>query len=303
MDPSEFVSGQEPDALLQCQLKLGYFFRNRDLLVSALTHASGADHRLASNERLEFLGDSILGFFVCEELFQRYPSQQEGELTKLKSSVVSRRTCAKVAKRMGLDQFLILGKGMSGPQPVPSSLHADVFEALTAAIYLDGGIEVALRFLREHLTQEIEDAAAGEAIINYKSQLQHLAQRLHGKPPVYLLLQQVGPDHCKTFQVAAQVGDQDYSAAWGRNKKEAEQRAAGNALAEMNGQGPRFDDEMPPALYVPEDAEIEDAVEDEGDLPISNPGESSSSEQLAPHGAELTSLAAGPDQGAGEESA
>ena len=188
MDPSEFVSGQEPDALLQCQLKLGYFFRNRDLLVSALTHASGADHRLASNERLEFLGDSILGFFVCEELFQRYPSQQEGELTKLKSSVVSRRTCAKVAKRMGLDQFLILGKGMSGPQPVPSSLHADVFEALTAAIYLDGGIEVALRFLREHLTQEIEDAAAGEAIINYKSQLQHLAQRLHGKPQIWACL-------------------------------------------------------------------------------------------------------------------
>lgn len=235
------------DALMECQLRIGYLFRNRDLLVGALTHASGADHRLASNERLEFLGDSILGFVVCEELFRRYPSQQEGELTKLKSSVVSRRTCAKIARRIGLDQFLILGKGMSGPQPVPSSLHADVFEALTAAIYLDGGIEVAVRFLREHMLREIDEAAAGESAINFKSQLQHLAQRLHGKPPVYQLLQQIGPDHCKTFQVAAQVGEAVYSPAWGRNKKEAEQRAAGNALSEYNGQPPRFCELLPEA--------------------------------------------------------
>lgn len=249
------------DALLDCQHRIGYLFRNRDLLVAALTHASGADHRLSSNERLEFLGDSILGFVVCEELFKRYPSQQEGELTKLKSSVVSRRTCAKIAKRIGLDQFLILGKGMSGPQPIPSSLHADVFEALTAAIYLDGGIEVTVRFLKEHLLREIEEAAAGEAVINFKSQLQHLAQRLHGKPPVYLLLQQVGPDHCKTFQVSAQVGDNVYSPAWGRNKKEAEQRAAGNALSEVNGQPPRFNE------LLPETLSMETTVADDEPLP------------------------------------
>jgi len=223
------------DPALACQLRLGYFFRDPLLLVAALTHASGADHRLASNERLEFLGDSILGFVVCEELFRRYPSQQEGELTKVKSAVVSRRTCAKIARRLGLEEFLILGKGMSGPQPIPASLHADVFEALIAAIYLDGGFESAVRFVRAQIAGEIDETVAGESAANYKSHLQQLTQRLHGRPPHYHLLEENGPDHCKTFRIAAQVGDTTYSPAWGRNKKDAEQRAAGNAIAEMQG--------------------------------------------------------------------
>ncbi|HRF02520.1 MAG TPA: ribonuclease III [Pirellulaceae bacterium] len=246
------VAGDDP--LLACQLRIGYLFRDQQLLVAALTHASGADHRLASNERLEFLGDSILGFVACEELFRRYPLQQEGELTKVKSSVVSRKTCAKVAKRLQLERYLILGKGMSGPQPLPASLHADVFEALIAAIYLDGGFEAAARFVRMHLAPEIDETVAGETAANYKSQLQQHTQRVHGRPPHYHLLEESGPDHSKTFRVAAQVGDITYAPAWGRNKKEAEQRAAGNALAEMQDLPPRYGnlDETPSGTSVTE---------------------------------------------------
>lgn len=249
--PLEGVS--EPDRLADCESRLGHVFRDRDLLIAALTHASGADHRLASNERLEFLGDAILGFVCCDELYRRFPNQQEGELTKIKSSVVSRRTCAKVAKRLRLDEFLILGKGMSGPQPIPDSLFSDVFEALIAAIYLDSGIEVVSKFVRHHLADEIDEIVAGQASANPKSQLQQLAQRLHGQPPQYLLLQETGPDHCKTFQVAAQVGDLQYEPAWGRNKKEAEQRAAGNALAQLVGETPSL-----PELEEASESESED---------------------------------------------
>ncbi len=235
---SDGVAADDP--MLACQLRIGYLFRDPQLLLAALTHASGADHRLASNERLEFLGDAILGFVACEELFRRYPQQQEGELTKVKSAVVSRKTCAKVAKRLQLERYLILGKGMSGPQPLPASLHADVFEALIAAIYLDGGFESAVRFVRTHLAPEIDETVAGETAANYKSQLQQHTQRVHGRPPHYHLLEESGPDHSKTFRVAAQVGDVTYAPAWGRNKKEAEQRAAGNALAEIQDLPPRY---------------------------------------------------------------
>ena len=109
------------------------------ILESALTHASGADHRLASNERLEFLGDAILGHVVCELLFHQFPQFLEGDLTKIKSVVVSRQTCAKISEALGLQEFLILGKGMTTHPAVPPSVLADVFESLIAAIYLDGG--------------------------------------------------------------------------------------------------------------------------------------------------------------------
>src|SRR3954470_18126507 len=112
----------------RCERRIGYVFRDKALLRAALTHASGADHRLASNERLEFLGDAILGAVVCETLFQQFPQYLEGDLTKIKSIVVSRQTCAKLSEALGLQEFLILGKGMSSSPSVPPSLLADVFE-------------------------------------------------------------------------------------------------------------------------------------------------------------------------------
>jgi ribonuclease III len=220
----------------RCERRIGYVFRDKGLLIAALTHASGAQHRLASNERLEFLGDAILGAVVCEALYVQYPDYLEGDLTKVKSVVVSRQTCAKISEALGLQEFLILGKGMSTHPNVPPSLLADVFESLAAAIYLDGGDASAREFIQRFMEPEIELAAAGELGGNYKSLLQQLAQRENGSTPTYQLLDEKGPDHSKCFKVSAQIGHMQYQAAWGRNKKEAEQRAARNALAELNSE-------------------------------------------------------------------
>jgi ribonuclease III len=230
--------GDGDELLEKLQRRIGYRFKDQNLLLSALTHASGAEHRLASNERLEFLGDAILGAVVCEILFHQYPENLEGELTRLKSIVVSRQTCAKLSEALGMQEFLILGKGMTTHPSVPSSLLADVFESLVAAIYLDGGDGASRRFICDAVGPEIELAVEGETGSNYKSLLQQLAQREHGATPTYQLLDEKGPDHSKCFKVAAQIGSSRYEPAWGRNKKEAEQLAARNALDQLAGQPP-----------------------------------------------------------------
>jgi len=223
-----------------CRERLGYEFRNPALLYAALTHASGALHRLASNERLEFLGDAILGAVVCELLYHRFPDFLEGDLTKIKSVVVSRSTLAKLSAQEGLQDFLILGKGMITHAEMPASLLADVFESLVAAIYLDGGHEAARDFIVERLGPEVEFAASGDSAMNFKSSLQQHAQREFGQTPIYQLLDEKGPDHSKCFKISAQIGKMRYSPAWGRNKKEAEQRAARNAICELNGEPAPF---------------------------------------------------------------
>ncbi|OHB86633.1 MAG: ribonuclease III, partial [Planctomycetes bacterium RBG_16_64_12] len=171
---------------------------------------------------------------VCELLFEQYPQYLEGDLTKIKSIVVSRQTCAKISEALGMQEFLILGKGMATHPTIPASVLADVFESLIAAIYLDGGDNAARQFVEKHVGPEIELAAAGELGGNYKSLLQQLAQREYGTTPTYQLLDEKGPDHSKCFKMAAQIGRHRYQPAWGRNKKEAEQRAARNALSELN---------------------------------------------------------------------
>jgi ribonuclease-3 len=238
-----FLNGDEsPDASLleKLQQRIGYQFQDQNLLLATLTHASGAEHRLASNERLEFLGDAILGAVVCEILFHQYPEYLEGDLTRIKSIVVSRQTCAKISQSLGMQEFLILGRGMTTHPSVPSSLLADVYESLVAGIYLDGGDAAARRFITETMGPEIELAAEGGSGSNYKSLLQQLAQREHGATPTYQLLDEKGPDHSKCFKVAAQIASNRYQPAWGRNKKEAEQRAARNALSELGGEIPPF---------------------------------------------------------------
>lgn len=232
---AEPTDAQLPE-MVRCERRISYTFRDKSLLNAALTHASGAQHRLASNERLEFLGDAILGAVVCELLYCQYPDYLEGDLTKIKSVVVSRQTCAKISEALGLQEFLILGKGMSSHPSVPPSLLADVFESLAAAIYLDGGDSAVREFIQRFIGPEIELAAAGELGGNYKSLLQQMAQRESGSTPTYQLLDEKGPDHSKCFKISAQISGQRFQAAWGRNKKEAEQRAARNALAELNGE-------------------------------------------------------------------
>lgn len=230
----------DDEASVSCEDVLGYRFKDPQHLANALTHASGADHRLESNERLEFLGDAILGLVVCELLFHRFPDYLEGDLTRIKSVVVSRQTCAKISRRLGLDRFVRLGKGMTVQTTVPSSVLADLFESLVAAIYLDGGIGPAREFIVQHVEESINDLADGDHGGNFKSQLQQVAQKQFTRMPTYELLDEKGPDHSKCFKIAAVIGDQRFTAAWGRNKKEAEQRAAMNALDELEGKSPPF---------------------------------------------------------------
>lgn len=224
------------EKLEYCQVRIGYRFRNLDLLHEALTHASGASHRLASNERLEFLGDSILGMVVCDWLYHEYPQYSEGDLTKIKSSVVSRRTCAAVAKKLHLDRCLIVGKGVTKNRSFPKSLISDVFESVVAAVYLDGGMETIRKLLHHWMADDLQLAASDQGSGNHKSALQQLAQRDLGGAPGYRLMSESGPDHSKSFQVMAVIGKRTFVPAWGRNKKEAEQRAAANAMAELHGQ-------------------------------------------------------------------
>jgi ribonuclease III len=235
MTPEVSIS-RETVILEECQKTIGYTFRQLDLLRAALTHASGADTRLASNERLEFLGDAVLGLVTCEQLFNRFPDYEEGDLTKIKSVVVSRRTCARLSRNLNLGDFLFLGKGMHIHTAVPASLLADVFESLVAGIYLDGGLDEARRFILRHIDPEIEQVADGAHAGNFKSLLQQVAQREFGATPQYQLLDEKGPDHSKCFKIAAAIGKSRYAPAWGSNKKEAEQKAAMNALAQINGQ-------------------------------------------------------------------
>ena len=224
------------DPLELCQEVLDYRFKDPMFLREALTHASGADHRLVSNERLEFLGDAILGAIVCELLFLKFPEYLEGEMTRVKSVVVSRHTCAKISRKLGFEEFLVLGKGMGSQEETPPSVLADVFESLIGAIYLDGGMEAAKRFIVQHIEAEIDLAVGGHGGVNYKSNLQQVAQRQFGETPTYMLLDEKGPDHSKCFKISAQIGRQRYAPAWGRNKKDAEQRAAMNALSELAGE-------------------------------------------------------------------
>jgi ribonuclease-3 len=237
MPPSpELTTASRERAILDdCQAAIGYQFRRPELLRAALTHTSGANTRAASNERLEFLGDSVLGLVTCEQLYARFPDYQEGDLTKVKSVVVSRKTCAQFSRDLGLGEFLFLGKGVSPYGEIPANMLADVFESLVAAIFLDGGWEDAKTFVLRFIGPEVERVAREAISANSKSQLQTVCQREFGGTPRYFLLDEQGPDHDKCFKVAAQVGDHRFPAAWGRTKKEAELKAALNALASIDG--------------------------------------------------------------------
>ena len=236
MLPSDTLTSSRERAILEdCQEAIGYRFTRPELLRAALTHTSGANTRAASNERLEFLGDSVLGLVTCEQLFERFPDYQEGDLTKVKSVVVSRKTCARFSAEVGLGTFLFLGKGVHTYGVIPSNMLADVFESLVAGIFIDGGWEVAKAFILRFIRPEIERCARDAISSNAKSQLQTVTQREYGDTPRYFLLDEQGPDHNKCFKVAAQVGDERFPAAWGNTKKDAELRAAMNALAHIHG--------------------------------------------------------------------
>lgn len=211
----------------------GHRFKDEKLLAVAFTHASSADTRQTSNERLEFLGDAVLGFVVCELLFSRFPDLLEGDLTKIKSAVVSRAVCAQVAQKLELANLLQLGKGMNQRDNLPQSVLAAAFESLVAALYLDGGIDVARPFIITQMSPFIDSSARSAHQENFKSVLQQYAQRHLPHTPVYTVVGSKGPDHLKTFEVCANLGDRRFGSASAGSKKEAEQAAALRALEEL----------------------------------------------------------------------
>jgi ribonuclease III len=234
---------------------LGYTFKNASLLKESLTHASIADNRLNSNERMEFLGDAVLDLIVCEALYLRFPNLLEGDLTKIKSAVVSRRTCAEVSKETGLIDLLIIGKGISSREAMPSSLAAAVYESIVAALYLDGGFEVVKQYVLRTMNPKIDEIASNSHQQNYKAVLQQHAQKTLGGTPLYELLDEKGPDHSKCFEVCVSVDGRRFTSAWGPNKKMAEQKAALLALEELGVMEPKEVDEA--------FDQIADEVEDE----------------------------------------
>lgn len=226
---------------------LGYQFKNPQLLKEALTHSSIADNRLDSNERMEFLGDAVLDLIICEALYLKFPEYQEGDLTKVKSAVVSRRTCAEVSNETGLTDLLIIGKGISSRNAMPSSLAAAVYESIVAAIYLDGGFEVVKQYVLRTMTPKLEVIASNNHQQNYKAVLQQHAQKTLGATPLYELLDEKGPDHSKCFEVCVTVDGRRFTSAWGPNKKMAEQKAALLALEDLGVFDPK---------------EVEEAIDD-----------------------------------------
>lgn len=230
---SESLSDLTDEQRVACEAALQYTFKDRTLLKRALTHASVAATRLQSNERLEFLGDALLGAVVCEQLYLQFAESPEGELTRIKSVVVSRASCSRISRRLGLERFLFLGKGVAVQRTVPGSILAALFESLVGAVYLDGGFQAARELILREVDEEITRAAESLTGVNYKSLLQQHAQKDLGHVPTYVVLDEKGPDHSKCFHVAAVIGNRTFDPAWGASKKAAEQRAAQNALGQL----------------------------------------------------------------------
>jgi ribonuclease-3 len=222
----------------ELQKRLGVVFQQPDLLTQALTHSSYANENPgvapASNERLEFLGDAILGLIVAENLFRDFPSMSEGEMTRLRSILVKQDTLARVAESIGLGNYLYLGKGeeASGGREKPANL-ARALESLIAAVFLDQGSIITEQLVLDILDAELLRTLYQGAIIDYKSQLQELLQAKTQQTPVYSLIETQGPDHDKNFTVEVRIGNDMLATGIGRSKKKAETEAARIALEKL----------------------------------------------------------------------
>ena len=210
--------------------RIGHRFGDPQLAIQAITHSSARDRDRMCNERLEFFGDAILGHIVSEYLFHHFPDYEEGELSTMKSIIVSAKTLSVRAREIGLEPMVILGRGLAERSQLPQSILCNTFEALIAALYMDGGFEIAKRFVLDNIQDKIDEILNNEHEKNYKSILQDYAQRKLATIPEYEVIREVGPDHKKMFQVMVKVDGRELGPAWGSNKKEAEQRAARLAL-------------------------------------------------------------------------
>jgi len=213
-------------------------FRKLELLDQALSHSSFVNEmprqRGAHYEKLEYLGDAVLELVVSHELYDSYPMYYEGQLTKLRAAVVSKTTLAKVAKKIGIGPYVRLGKGEElGGGRKRNSLLADAMEAVIGSIYLDGGLKAARAFVIRHFREEIERLDHDQHKMDYKSILQEITQSRFQTLPKYTILSEAGPPHERTYEVLLTIKDEPYATGRGRNKKEAQQIAARQALGKL----------------------------------------------------------------------
>lgn len=228
----------------RCRLEdtIFYRFKNLKLVKEALTHSSYANekksNRIRNNERLEFLGDSVLSIVISDYLFTNYPHLPEGELTKIRSKIVCEATLSECSRKIKLGNYMMFGRGeeLTGGRE-RTSILADAWEALIAAIYLDAGLETAKKFILEQMAQTIEDAILGKVFMDYKTKLQEVIQVKKDNRIRYELTNAEGPDHCKVFFSSVLLNDEVIGTGKGRSKKESEQEAAKVALRNLDSRG------------------------------------------------------------------
>jgi len=231
------------NSLSELERAIGYRFTSKELLLEAVTHKSfvheSGDGKDKDNQRLEFFGDAVLGFFVSAKLLKSFPESGEGELSKVRASLVNEKTLAQLAGDIVLGQFLRLGRGeeKTGGRE-KNSVLADAYEALVAAVYLDGGAAAAEELLEKHFGPLISENSGRLGGKDYKTRLQEIIQEIHGKPPRYLLENEAGPPHDRVFTVAVFAGDTCMGKGLGKSKKEAEQAAAREAVAGLSVENP-----------------------------------------------------------------
>ncbi|MFZ5634908.1 MAG: ribonuclease III [Bacillota bacterium] len=222
------------EAIEELREKIGIAWKDIDLLYMALTHSSFSfekKEKTKNNQRLEFLGDAVLELIISDYLYNTCPSGSEGELTKLRASIVCEPSLARVARDLGIGPCLIMGKGeeRSGGRDRPSIL-ADAYESLLGAIYLDSGLEAARKFALSRLREIISDVLEGRVERDYKTELQEILQKKSSHPVNYVILKEEGPAHDKFFTAGVVYMGRQMGAGTGHSKKEAEQQAARNAL-------------------------------------------------------------------------
>ena len=222
--------------LLQLEKELGYEFKDKKILETALTHTSYAyEKKVVSNEKLEFLGDSILEFVSSEYIYRNYPNLKEGEMTKVRATVVCEESLYEVAKRLNFSDFLRLGKSERiSKSEVRPAIMADSVEAVIAAIFIDGGLEPAKMFIIENLKNSIELATKHIGQKDYKTVLQEILQKNGSIDIKYTIIKQLGPDHDKTFFAEVSCNGKKLATGNGKSKKMAEMNAAKMALETIN---------------------------------------------------------------------
>jgi ribonuclease-3 len=218
------------------EAKLGYFFKDRSHLVLAFIHRSFINENRDikfHNERLEFLGDSVLSLLIADYLYRYLPDTPEGELSYLRSRLVEAASCFAYLQKLQVEKYTLLGKGekMNGGRG-RDSIMADLFEAIVGAIYLDGGLEETRRFLFKNFSKEFESILK-TPLTNWKAQLQDYCQKKFHQPPMYKVTSESGPDHSKTFTISVLINNQEMGHGEGSSKKEAQQAAAENAFLKV----------------------------------------------------------------------